>query len=139
MGVIVGSNFDGAEAMSVLHALIAEGLLVEFISEKLGVLHGSADTECEITHTFLTADSVLFDAIYALGGELLADASNIKAAYFIQEAHSHYKPIGASVDGAKWLEPQMESSPGVITGLLGSEFAASFIEAIAAHRHWDRI
>lgn len=138
VGVIAGGNFDGAEAMSVLNALIAEGAQVEFISEKLGVLRGSADTECEITHTFLTADSVLFDAIYALGGEFLADSSNMKAAYFIQEAYSHYKPIGASAEGLKWLEPQMENSPGVITGKSGSEFAASFIEAIAAHRHWER-
>lgn len=138
VGVIVGSNFDGAEAMSVLNALIAEGVQVEFISEKLGVLRGSEETECEITHTFLTADSVLFDAIYALGGELLADSPHMKAAYFIQEAYSHYKPIGAAADGLKWLEPQMENSPGVITGKSGSEFAASFIEAIAAHRHWER-
>src|SRR5690606_22219806 len=70
VGVIVGTGFDGAEAKSVLNALIAEGVQAEFISDKLGVLHGSENTECEVVYTFLTADSVLFDAVYALGGEL---------------------------------------------------------------------
>lgn len=89
-------------------------------------------------HTFLTADSVLFDAVYALGGELASADANRKAAFLIQEAYSHYKPIGAAAGGMKWLEPQMENSPGVVMGVSGSNFAASFIEAIAAHRHWDR-
>ncbi|MUG46914.1 catalase [Paenibacillus woosongensis] len=139
VGVIVGTGFDGAEAKSVLNALIAEGVQAEFISDKLGVLHGSENTECEVVYTFLTADSVLFDAVYALGGELASADSDRKAASFIQEAYSHYKPIGAAAGGMKWLEPQMENSPGVVTGESGSNFAAGFIEAIAAHRHWDRV
>lgn len=138
VGVIAGTGFAGAEANSVLNALIAEGVQVEFISDKLGVLHGSENTEIEAVHTFLTADSVLFDGLYALGGVLASVDSDRKAASFIREAYSHYKPIGAAAGGMKWLEPQMENSPGVITGLSGSGFAAGFIEAIAAHRHWDR-
>ncbi|MNJ43103.1 Catalase HPII [compost metagenome] len=136
--MIAGTGFAGAEANSVLNALIAEGVQVEFISDKLGVLHGSENTEIEAVHTFLTADSVLFDGLYALGGVLASVDSDRKAASFIREAYSHYKPIGAAAGGMKWLEPQMENSPGVITGLSGSGFAAGFIEAIAAHRHWDR-
>ncbi|GAA0136366.1 catalase [Paenibacillus sp. YSY-4.3] len=138
VGVIVGSGFDGSEAKLVLNALIAEGVQAEAISDKLGVLHGTEDMECEVMYTFLTADSVLFDAVYAIGGELASDNSDRKAASFIQEAYSHYKPIGAAAGGMKWLEPQIENSPGVVTGMHGGDFAAGFIEAIAAHRHWDR-
>lgn len=139
LAVIIGQQFDGIEVTSVLNALTKDGVQAEIISDKLGTVHGSNGTELEVDHTFLTADSVLFDAVYAVGGSNEDKAFYKKAALFIYEAYSHYKPIGATAEGIKLLQIEgMENDPGVIYGGDPNSFASKFIEAIAAHRFWGR-
>jgi catalase len=139
LAVIIGQQFDGIEVTSVLNALTKDGVQAEIISDKLGTVHGSNGTELEVDHTFLTADSVLFDAVYAVGGSNEDKAFYKKAALFIYEAYSHYKPIGATAEGIKLLQIEgMENDPGVIYGGDSISFPSKFIEAIAAHRSWGR-
>ena len=139
VGVIISNDFNGADVLEVLKALKAEGIQVEIISDKLGTCKGSDGTELEVDHTFLTADSVLFDAIYAVGGNVECKKFNQNAAYFINEAFSHFKPIGATHEGKKWLQAgNLMNSPGVVIGDDMREFAENFVKAISAHRHWDR-
>ncbi|MFC4389066.1 catalase [Gracilibacillus marinus] len=139
LAVIIGQQFDGIEVTSVLNALTKDGVQAEIISDKLGTVHGSNGTELEVDHTFLTADSVLFDAVYAVGGSNEDKAFYKKAALFIYEAYSHYKPIGATAEGIKLLQIEgMENDPGVIYGGDSISFPSKFIEAIAAHRFWGR-
>jgi len=43
-----------------------------------------------------------------------------------------------SDEGVKWLQAAgLDSSPGVVTGET-TRFTDEFIEAISAHRHWNR-
>jgi hypothetical protein len=62
------------------------------------------------------------------------------AAYFIKEAYTHFKPIGATHEGKDLLKANdMGKSPGVfIGGKQMKDFAMKFVEALSAHRHWDR-
>lgn len=139
VGVIIGNEFNGAEVMSILASLQVEGVQSEIISEKLGTVKGSDSTELAVEHTFLTADSVLFDAIYVVGGSGDNKKFFNNAAYFINEAFSHYKPIGATHEGKKLVDlVGMENSVGVVKGEDTNDFVAEFIKAISAHRHWDR-
>ncbi|WP_257347639.1 catalase [Pseudalkalibacillus decolorationis] len=139
VGVIIGNDFNGAEIMSVLDVLKAEGIQPEIVSNKLGKVKGSDKTKLEVDHTFLTGESVLFDAIYAVGGKDEDEKFRKDAAYFINEAFSHFKPIGATHKGTKWLkENGIEKSTGVVTGKDMKKFATAFVEAISAHRHWNR-
>lgn len=139
VGVIMGQHVDGADVMSVLEQLQEAGIQTEIISDKLGMIKGSKDQELEVDHTFLTADSVLFDAIYAVGGSGGSKPFIKAAVSFIDEAYAHFKPIGASHEGKQWLEDSdMAKSPGVVVGNETKKFAKELIEAIAAHRHWDR-
>jgi catalase len=138
VGVIVSNDFNGAEVTSILRALKEKDIHPEIISEKLGVVKGSDNTELEAVHTFLTADSVLFDAIYAAGGIAENKMFYQYAAYFIKEAFSHYKPIGATREGETWIDDQMKNSAGVVTGKESGDFAVTFIKAVSAHRFWDR-
>ncbi|WP_284141803.1 MULTISPECIES: catalase [unclassified Virgibacillus] len=139
VAVILGQQFDGKEVTTVLNTLTKEGVQVEVISDKLGTVEGSDNTVLKVDHTFLTVDSVLFDAVYAVGGSDEDKAFYKKAAWFVYEAYSHYKPIGATADGIKLLQVDgMEDDPGVIYGGDAISFASKFIEAIAAHRHWGR-
>ncbi|MDP4163471.1 MAG: catalase [Bacillota bacterium] len=137
VGVIVGNGFNGSEIMAVLEFLQTSGVQPEIISEMLGKVKGTGNAELNVDHTFLTSDAVLFDALYAAGGTDVSEKFLKKTAYFIEEAFSHYKPIGATHEGTQWVE-KLEGTPGIVTGTNGKEFAVQFVEAIAAHRHWDR-
>lgn len=140
VGIIIGHAVNGADLMSVVEALNAVGVQSEIIGEKLGRTMGKDGIGLEVMHTFLTADSVLFDAIYIVHGELETKSKfNKEAAYFIHEAYSHYKPIGATLEAKAWLDKQeLSNSPGVVMDGSKDLFVPKFIEAITAHRHWDR-
>ncbi|MCV9885527.1 catalase [Metabacillus halosaccharovorans] len=140
VGVIIGPNFNGEDVAKVCHALKAEGIIVEVISDKLGIQKGLDGTEIIVDHTFLTSDSVLFDAIYAAGGKDVSQKFKEQAAYFINEAFSHFKAIGATSEGISWLpKGLLGDSPGVILedGNM-NKFAQDFVQAISSHRHWNR-
>lgn len=84
-------------------------------------------------------DPVLYDAIYAVGGSDVSRKFAKEAARYIGEVIDHYKPIGATHDGQQWLKAAgIESQPGVVVANTGSGFTSAFLEAITAHRHWDR-
>ncbi len=139
VAVIIGNGFQDEETRTVLEKLKEKGIKTELVSAQLGTIQGANGLKYEVDHTFLTADSVLFDAVYVAGAE--EDKSFYKkAALFVHEAYSHYKPLGATAEGEKLLEvDEMKDSPGVVMAKDPNSFADQFIEAIAAHRHWDRI
>ncbi|RCW76930.1 catalase [Saliterribacillus persicus] len=139
VAVLLGKDFQDKEVNTVLETLKEAGVQPEILSDKLGKVKGVEGTELEVDHTFLTADSVLFDAVYAVGGSEEDKAFYKKSALFVHEAFSHFKPIGATEEGIKLLQvDEMKNSKGVVYGGEAKKFAREFIEAIAAHRHWDR-
>ncbi|WP_100406946.1 catalase [Bacillus solitudinis] len=139
VAVVISSGFNGTEVKPVLDALKEVGIQPEIVSEKLGAVKGMDGVVLEVDHTFLTADSVLFDAVYVVGTCKENNAFYKQATYFIQEAFSHYKPIGTTQEGKVLLNiDNIENSPGVVYGGKIKEFAERFIEAISHHRHWER-
>ncbi|MEK3985496.1 catalase [Paenibacillus sp. FSL K6-3166] len=140
IGVIIGDEFDEVLVMPVLDTLMRAGIQPEIISDKLGFIKGSKGTELEVIHTLSTTDSVLFDAIYAAGGNSERKKFHKDTAQFLNQAYSHFKPIAVTTENAKLLETaEHRSSPGVIIGDGGEVFAASLVAAITAHRFWERM
>lgn len=140
VAVILTEGFNGPEVNYVLEKLSAEGLMPEIISETIGTVRGTNGVKLKARHTFLTAKSVLFDAVYMIRGSRKNKKFNKDAAYFIDEAFSHYKPIGATGEGIDWLTVNhLGGKPGVISGTDIEEFTEEFLEAIAAHRFWERV
>lgn len=139
VGVLLAPGFNDLEVTKVLDALEAKGAQYEIVSEMQGSVKGNSGKELEVDHLFSTTDAVLYDAIYAVGGENVSKRFAKEASKYIGEAFDHYKPIGATHDGMIWLEAaEMQDQPGVITGEDMADFADRFISAIAAHRHWNR-
>ncbi|MDL4840986.1 catalase [Aquibacillus rhizosphaerae] len=139
VAVIVHSDFNGEKVRGVLTRLKADNIQPEILSGRLGIVKGSEGIELEVDHTFLTADSVLFDAVYVVSDAKEDKAFYKQASYFIHEAFSHFKPLGATGEGKKLLkQDHIEKSPGVVIDEDTEEFATNFIQAISAHRHWDR-
>ena len=140
VAVILTEGFNGPEVKYVLDRLINEGLMPEIVGLKIfGTVQGTNGVQVKAEHTFLTAKSVLFDAVYMIRGSNKNIIFNKDAAYFIDEAFSHYKPIGATGVSIKWLEVNhYEGKPGVILETDITDFVTEFVEAISAHRFWQR-
>jgi catalase len=139
VGVIVSNQFDGAEVSTVIDNLKEEGLQPEIISNRLGVLKGVDGKELEVDHTFLTCDSVLFDSLYVAGGKVVDKKFKEDTVYFVKEAFAHFKPIGATHEGVQLLEEiGVNNTSGVVTREDMKTFTTEFINAVSAHRHWNR-
>ncbi len=138
IAVLAGNGFNGKDVSKIMKEFEKAGTRPEIVSDKQGFVKGDDGTEMEVSHTFLTADSVLFDAVYAAGG-LSADMKAKKeAVYFINEAFDHFKTVGASHDGID-LSADLPADTGVVTEASPSkDFADTFLNALAEHRHWNR-
>ncbi|MFD0050182.1 catalase [Actinomycetes bacterium NPDC127524] len=152
--ILAADGFNYEEIQSLKDALNKAGVTAVVISENLGMIKSSDGHELEVNQTFLTSDSVLFDAVYAAGGQESADQLKTvkEAVAFLKDAYSHYKTVGAANEGMDLLafagieivSPESKepvSVPGVIASRNAEDIAGlnkQFIEGIAQHRHWDR-
>ncbi|GAB3048866.1 catalase [Virgibacillus ainsalahensis] len=138
VGVIMTNGFNDAVIKEILHGLHAEGVVYEIISGTQEMITGAGGEELMVNHSFSTTDSVLYDALYVVGGSGEDAEFHKNTTYFVKEAFKHYKPIGATHEGIRWLEANnMIGSPGVVKGD-DQQFVKQFVEAIAMHRHWER-
>ncbi|WP_233524529.1 catalase HPII [Mucilaginibacter conchicola] len=147
---------DGADAASlriVKDALEAEGAVAEVIAPKMGVITAADGTQIQVDQSFLTAASVLFDAVYVAGGINAAASleAEANAVHFLNEAFKHCKAIAVSGDAHQLLEATYFSKKlsghyteenvlreGVLAGKADKKFSALFIKMIAQHRFWER-
>jgi catalase len=153
--VAEGSNGRAIEAMR--KALVAEGVVVKTVAPHQGTIELAGGEPLEVDESFLTASSVLYDAVYVPGGESGLALLRILpvASEFVAEAEKHCKAIAGSGAGADFvrhaiaLRKPLETPPkpdrveekhGIVLGPDGreKEIAAEFLEAIRAHRHWSR-
>lgn len=155
---LVADGFDETAVATLKNALTKNGAQVKIVAPRLGTLKGSSGGSLPIDFSFLTTSSVLFDAVYVLGGDLCAATlkGEADAVHFVNEAYKHCKAIAATGAGIALLnasymgEKKLVSvdptgkkvivKDGVIVG--GDDqvdqVAAEFIRAIAQHRAWDR-
>ena len=164
VAILAADGVDAAAVAAMQKALAEAGARSKIIAPRLGILKGDNGTDIGIDFSFLTAGSVLFDAVYVPGGEASIDIlkGDAKALVFIKEAYLHCKPIAATdagIDLFSAADPGSDQraqshAAGVIQdrgrlfagdegivfarGAQTSRVAAKFIQAIAQHRHWAR-
>ncbi|MBW8278526.1 catalase [Bacillus amyloliquefaciens] len=138
VAVLADHGFADEEVKQLLAVCKEAGVRADIISPALGTVKGENGTELEASATFLTADSVLYDAVFIPGGQRSTDSLKARKAAkdFVSEAFSHYKAIGASGEGKELLTlaAGTESGPGLVPD--GNH--EQFLKAVAEHRHWDR-
>lgn len=147
VAVLADNGFNGAEVSGLMEMLQKSGITAEVISQKLGMLKGDDGTEIEVDHTFLTSSSVLYDALYVAGGQQSVDSLKQKkeAVYFVEEAYSHFKAVGAGKEASDLFAAagiNAEGAPGVVVIENSKEvtgYSQKFIDAVIAHRHWNRM
>jgi len=153
IAILAADGVDGKSLSKVKDELVAQGAIVHIIAPKLGTILSQEDQQINVDESFLTAASVLYDAVYLPGGTnssatLEAEAN---AVHFLTEAFKHCKAIAADATAIQVLEatyfykklPDEYSQETVLReGIMVSEDLSSlvdlFVRMIARHRFWDR-
>jgi catalase len=139
---------DGVNAVSIANMrtfLENGGAVVKIIAPHLGVIISEEGTEIPVDQSYLTAASVLFDAVFVPAGKGILDIKNKnEVKEFLTDSYKHCKFIAVEGEGIETLSfahnDKISRDVGVlISDQIGDEnFAASFAAAIAKHRFWER-
>jgi catalase len=128
-----GVNGDALKTMKT--KLLAEGAQCKLIAPHGGFIKDAKGVEAKVDMSFLTAASVIFDAVYIPAGTK-GLSNNADAIHFINESYRHCKAIAADDDTflQETYVAKKLATPGVIVGKTPKDF----IQAIAQHRFWER-
>lgn len=142
---------DGVNEKSlniVKKALIGEKAVVEIIAPHQGSIISENDEAIPVHQSFLTAASVLYDAVYVPGGtnSVATLEAEPDALHFLNEAFRHCKAIAADDDAMQVLEAtnfhkklkDRTGEEGIVVNKNAKQLSTDFINAVKQHRFWDR-
>ena len=153
IAILAADGVDGKSLSTVKDALVAKGAVVHIIAPKLGEIISEEDQHIQVDESFLTAASVLYDAVYVPGGtnSVASLEAEANAVHFLNEAFKHCKAIAADDAAIQVLEagyfhkklPAEYSAETVLReGIIVSDDLSTltdlFAQMIAMHRFWDR-
>lgn len=153
IAILAADGVNETNFSKVKEALKSEGALCEIIAPKLGFISGINDTSIQVQKSFLTAASVLYDAVYVPGGlnSVATLEAEPDAVHFLNEAFKHCKAIAVDTEALQVLKatyfgrklPENNNDEtvlmeGIIIGNDADKLATQFISAIAQHRFWER-
>ncbi|WP_343615834.1 catalase [Flavobacterium sp.] len=147
VAVICTNGVSEKAVNNIKNALLKEKAQASIIAPNLGSI--STDTGGAITadFSFLTASSVLFDAIYVPhGSDLREIADSGEVQEFLNDAYKHCKVIGADgeaskiVSNAPFIAEITNFDSGIVmtSEIATAGFAKEFINAMKMHRFWQR-
>ncbi|HEY0090992.1 MAG TPA: catalase, partial [Flavobacterium sp.] len=145
---LCADGVNEAALMNMKTALLAADAKGFIVAPHLGFIATDQNGEIPVDYSYLTASSVLFDAIYIPAGLGLNNLSgDMDVMDWINDAYKHCKPIAADGEGIGLLaethfagKAQNQKDGGLIfNDEPGSvAFAQEFIAAMGQHRFWER-
>ncbi|MFC6879005.1 MULTISPECIES: catalase [Actinomadura] len=152
VAVLVADGVDSGAVAAIGDALVDGGAIPELLAAKDGYVQADDGGRVEVTRALSTMSSVLYDAVVVPGGARNAQALKADglAVHYVAEAYKHGKPIGlldagiellnrAGITEVRTAESGTLTDRGVVTRRgAGGDFAGALVEALAAHRHWNR-
>lgn len=148
IAVLAADGVDGKSLDAMQNLLKKNDAVVHIIAPHHGNIIASDNSTFKVDESYLTAASVLYDAVYVPGGKsinaLLGEANAI---HFLNEAYKHCKAIAfdesaVSILDATYFGNNSKKSRADIPGLIliknPEKDGNSFINAIAQHRFWER-
>ncbi|RUT72421.1 catalase [Flavobacterium cupreum] len=147
VAILCADGVSEAAVQNIKSALLKEDAKGLVIAPHLGSVLTDQDGALAADFSFLTASSVLFDAVYIPHGlGLAALAENDDVMEFLNDAYKHCKVIGADgeatalLSAAPFASKITNDDAGLIlSGEIAAEaFALDFIAAMAQHRFWER-
>lgn len=99
--------------------MAAESAKTKIIAPKLGYIKSATGKEIKVDQSFLTAASVLFDAVYVPGGAKSSASlkENAQALQFVYEAYKHGKAIAMDDESRKGNNREQKYKRSIIKGL----------------------
>lgn len=158
VAILVENGFNFPEVTQVMDALKGAGAHWEIISKNQGMLTSVDGRQLEVNKNYVSAGSIMYDAVYVTGGRQCVDTllKQGDARHLVSEAFKHAKAIGATNEGVDLLaasgiqgvalagpetHAELVTEMGVVTIRNAADmgyFSQKFIESIAQHRHWIR-
>ncbi|MEO3749388.1 catalase [Streptomyces sp. B6B3] len=157
VAVLAADGVSGGHVTALRRALAEAGAIVEVLGPHDGELGTADGGRLGVDRAMNTMTSVLYDAVCVPGGaaSVAALAGDGLARHYVAEAFKHGKCVAALDDGADLLRrvglpgvrlagpgDEVVHDRGVVTGagtaVAAGDFVTPLIEAIAAHRHFDR-
>lgn len=143
IAVLVAEGVNAENVMAMQDVLKDAGAMVDIIAPHQGTVNGANKEIVPINQSFLTAASVMYDAVYVPGGKSVnVLKNNPDAIHFLNEAFRHCKAIAADKDAEPVLQMtyfgKMLTEEGVIIDGDVDKLVTNFQQAIAQHRFWSR-
>ncbi len=140
---LAADGVDGASLESMKKTLEGKGATVKIIAPKLGFIKSATGNAIKVDESFLTATSVVYDAVFIPGGKESMDAltREADALHFINEAYKHCKAIAATPSGEALLKASYINMDAKDEGVViekNEKLDKAFTKAIAQHRFWER-
>lgn len=150
---LAADGVDSNSLNTVKAALEGEGAIVEVIAPRQNYILSTTDEEIQVHHSFLTAASVLYDAVYVPGGtnSVATVEADADAVHFLNEAFKHCKAIAADAGAMQVIESTYFARKiptdfsdesvlldGIVISHDPAKLAKQFVTAIAQHRFWER-
>lgn len=147
VAIICADGVSEAAVMNMKNALIKEDAKGFIIAPHLGSVLTDADGAIAADFSFLTASSVLFDAVYiphSQGCSILAKNEDVME--FLNDAYKHCKVIGADgesielINSASFALKITNDDAGILlnSAIASETFTQNFIAAMGEHRFWER-
>ncbi|TDW51432.1 catalase [Flavobacterium sp. 270] len=147
VAILCSDGISESAVLNMKNALKKQGAKGCVIAPHLGSVVTDTDGAISAEFSFLTASSVLFDAVYiphGLGVNVLAENDDVLE--YLNDAYKHCKVIGADGEASEVLNAAPFASKLtnddngiVVTSEIASPaFAQEFIDAMTKHRFWDR-
>ncbi len=142
IAALIADGFDSKTLKDLKNTVNSNGGKVITIAPKLGKIKSSTGIEIDSDKTFYNCGSVLFDAVYIIGGEKCVNAlcEEADAIHFVNETFRHCKAIGADADTIKFLNLTYIGFNGKKeeAGVVKNNDLNNFVKAVAQHRFWER-
>lgn len=150
VAILTAPGTNTAEARAMFNFLKSKGAYPTYVGLHLGSQDG-----LDITDTYMTTASVLFDAVYVPGGQKALGAMTARSSFFpyeepkmfILDSFRHGKPIAASAEGVSLLKyagidipvGKAKEAKGVIIDDKEAGVQSAFEKALIQQRFWSRL
>lgn len=149
IAILATDGFHDTTMNSILNVLKKEKAVPVIVATHLGDIISVKGLRIKAGESFQTTSSVLFDAVYVVGGKKSIDTllNTPEAVQFLNQSYRHFKPIGINGEGielflisdaSKIFNYKTDDAKLSDAGIIINKNPEQFLSAVASHRFWDR-
>ena len=140
VAVLVAEGFSMKDLQSMKDHLDSKNAVVKLIAPHGGTVKCDEGMDHKVDASFMTTESVLYDALFIPGGKASIDKlkKEPKVFKFIDESYKYCKAIAVKGEAEELLKTSQAKDYADDKAIFVNANPADFSKAIAEHRNWDR-